>query len=629
MRISRSLSARLSTTILLITSALYLVAILTIAYFSQKMIAQEAHKNASNILNATIQDINQTLDKVESSVNNMNWIVTEHLDDTAYLYHITSEIVASNEEIEGSAIAFCADYFKDKHYFSPYSYHDVNSNAIYSKQLGNDNYNYFEMEWFTVPFHTKLPHWCNPYYDEGGGEMMMTTYSYPLLDEDGNVYAIITADISLAWLAEKIRSLHPYKNSFTFLLCKNGVYISGDEFSLVDNQNEKEKYINTDYYLLGEKMASGDSGSLRIKDNREYSFAVYGPLHNGWSTAIISPYKDIFIYLLRMNFIIIIVSTIGLFLLFVLCLRIIKKITQPLTEFSVAALNMAKGNFHARLPQINTKDEMKQLYNSFEYMQKSITLYIKELRSTTAINERMESELNIARNIQLNMVPTKFPNNERYAIHATLQPAKEVGGDFYDFIEVDDEIFFAIGDVSGKGVPAALVMSITRAAFRFLGGINLTIDKMIEKINNTMCQRNNSKMFVTMFAGKINLKTGVMQYCNAGHNPLVIRHPDGRTEFFYAQTNIAVGISNGFSYELEETRLEKGTRLVLYTDGVTEAEDIKKKQYGEQRLLNFVSNLSDSKSAEDLISDLMADVKAFTQDAQPNDDITILTISLK
>ena len=178
-------------------------------------------------------------------------------------------------------------------------------------------------------------------------------------------------------------------------------------------------------------------------------------------------------------------------------------------------------------------------------------------------------------------------------------------------------------------MPAALVMSITRAAFRFLGGLGLSIDKMIEKINGTLCTRNETNMFVTLFAGKIDLKTGLLSYCNAGHNPLIICHADGNAEYLHAKPNIAVGVFDGVPFNPEQIQLEKGSRLILYTDGVTEAEDRDKKQYGEQQLLDFAQNIEKNESAEELISSLMTDVKSFTKDAEQNDDITVLTITLK
>lgn len=631
MRLSKSFSARLSVTILLITSVLFIVSMIVVSSFAHKIIAEEAEKNASDMLAITTSNIANTLSETESTVKNMALLVEERVEDTTYMYNITSAIVTIHEEIIGSSIAFRPDYFEGKHYFAPYAY-DSEDNILKRKQLGNNQYNYFEMEWFVVPFQSKQPHWSNPYYDEYGGQVMMTTYSYPIVNDRNEVIAIITADISINWLTAKLCALNSYVNSRTILIGEKGQYISGNLPDIGFQEDLLEWEIvkkNPGFKNLVKKMTEAESGTMSIKHDNHYSYAVYGPLYNGWSAAIISPFKNVFFKLNYMHFVIFAVSIIGLFLLFISCFRIIRKLTKPITEFSEAALDMAKGNFQAQLPEIKTQDEIKTLHDSFEHMQQSIIHYIQELQTTTATKERYESELNIARQIQLTMVPTDFPDNEKLSIHAFMQPAKEVGGDFYDFLVKNDEVFFAIGDVSGKGVPAALVMSITRASFRFLGGLGLPINKMIERINDTLSTRNEKSMFVTLFAGKINTKTGEMYYCNAGHNPVVICHADGHAEYLKSKPNIVVGAFEGFPYQAEQIKLEKGTRLIFYTDGITEAENVNYEQFGEQRLLDFANTLPVGMSSETVTNKLMEEISNFTQEAEQNDDITILTISLK
>ena len=469
MKLSRSFSARLSTTILVITSMLFIVSMLVVLLFSRKIIAEEAKKNAAEMLSSTSLNIVHTLDEAESTVKNVAWLVEERLEDTTYMYSITSAVVAINEEIVGSCIAFRPNYFEGKHYFAPYAY-DSENDSLQTKQLGNDQYNYFKMEWFAVPFLTKKPHWSNPYFDKDGGQIMMTTYSYPIMNDKKEVIAVITADISIEWLTHQLCALNLNDNSKILLIGDKGQYISGN-LPGIGFQEDIVKYEeakkNPDFVKLIKKMTSLEKGTMTMRTGHYYSFAVYGPLYNGWSTAIITPTKNTFAKLNFMQFVIAIVSVIGLLLLFLSCRRIIKTLTRPVTEFSKAALVMAQGNFQAQLPQIETEDEIKDLHDSFEQMQQSITHYIQELKTTTATKERFESELNIARQIQLSMVPTDFPDNERFSVHALLQPAREVGGDFYDFQEKDDNLFFVIGDVSGKGVPAALVMAITRAAFHY------------------------------------------------------------------------------------------------------------------------------------------------------------------
>ncbi len=630
MRISRSFSARLSTNILLITSLLFISSILVVSYYSHKLIGEEATKNASNVLNSATLDINKTLGKVENSVTNMEWIVKEHLTDSSYLYHIVSELVKTNDEIVGSAVAFRSDFYAGKRLYAPYAYED-GEGAIQTKNIGVDKYDYYRMEWFTVAYETKKPHWSEPYFDEGGGQIVMATYSFPLLDEKGEVFAVLTADISLDWLNEKMNAMHPYEHSMTIVLGRDGTYVSHYEKERILNQkifDFAREVGNPRINKLGEKMVSGDSGTYQMRHGDDIAFAVYGPLGNGWSAAIISLYKDVFAHIMRLNLIITIVSASGLFLLFILCFKTIQKLTQPITEFSVAALNMAKGNFQARLPQIKTQDEMLQLHDSFEYMQKSLTHYITELRTSTAQNERFESELNIARDIQLSMVPTNFPTSDNCSIFATLRPAKEVGGDLYDYIIKDDVLYFAIGDVSGKGVPAALFMSVTKAAFHFIVNLGFPINQVVTKINDSLSESNDKNMFVTFFAGKIDLKTGEMEYCNGGHNPLVLCHPDGRAEFMQAKPNLAMGVFPGFEYEAEQVRLEKGSRILLYTDGVTEAEDVSQNQFGEDRLLQFSQTIGKDEKCQEIVDRLIDEVKSFTKDAVQNDDITIMTIKL-
>ena len=629
-RLSRSFSARLSATVLVLTSILFVAAITTVSYFSHKIIAEEATKNAANVLSATALDIDRTLEKIESSVANMQWVVYEHREDTMYLYHITQEVVEQNKEIVGSAIAFIPEYFNGRHFFSPYSYED-SVGHISSKQLGNDAYDYFKMEWFTVAYQSRKPHWSSPYYDEGGGQRLMTTYSIPLMDDQGDVYAILTADIDLYWLNSKINALRPYVNSRAILLTGDGGYVSGTQVELQRIRNifkAAEELDNKRLGILGEKMTSGDSGMMAIRNERNLAFAVYGPLSNGWSAAIISPYKDVFVHIGRMNLIVILVSVLGLLLMFVLCFHIVRRVTQPITEFSVAALNMAKGNFQTHVPEVTTQDEMRQLHDSFEYMQKSLNRYIQELRETTSAKERYEGELSIARSIQMHMVPTDFPKDDIFSLYALLQPARQVGGDLYDFVVRGDDVYFAIGDVSGKGVPAALFMAVTRSAFRFIGGLGLSLSVLMERINTCLCDGNTMNMFVTLFAGHINLKTGQMSYCNAGHNPLVIIHADGRAEYLRVAPNLAVGVFSGFQYQEGEITLEKGSRLLLYTDGVTEAENAENAQYGEERLLNFAQSIAADDTSEQVIDRLMASVKEFTGDAEQNDDITIMTFSI-
>ena len=270
---------------------------------------------------------------------------------------------------------------------------------------------------------------------------------------------------------------------------------------------------------------------------------------------------------------------------------------------------------------------MKSLHDSFVYMQNSIVDYIHELKTTISANERMESELNVARNIQMGMLRSDFPDK----LHAMLIPAKEVGGDLYDFTLKDNKLAFAIGDVSGKGVPASLMMAITSAAIRFVSGRNMALDKTLSRINDGVTESNSNNMFVTLFVGRIDLATGHMEFCNAGHNPIIIIPPDAEPFFLKAKPNLAVGLFTDFNYIAESIDLKPGTRIVAYTDGVTEAERADQSQFGEDRLLAWAADPKTRSLAtpdKDVVDDLYATIHSFTLDNPQNDDITILSLSL-
>lgn len=635
MRSFRSFAKRLSMSILLIVSILFIVALVIVAFSSHYLMSEEAEKTSSYVLQSTILDVEKDIEAVESTVFSLSWLADENRGNEEYLYHITRKVVEESNIIVGCAIAFDSCCFEGRHYFAPYCYWDEDSSKFITKQLGSEENDYFTQEWFEVSRRTGQDHWSEPYFDEGGGKMMMTTFSHPLKDNTGKVYAIFTADISLEEISEKVSSIHPYEHSHSTLVSAQGHYLSsGWEAGLIEETiyTTAEKVEDPRVMEISNSMMAGDSGTMRYSNKGQVSFAVFGPLSNGWSMAITCEYRDVLERTSKMHMILIAVGLIGLLVMFVICYQRIRQLTQPITEFSVSASNMAKGNFHAIIPEVKSKDEIKRLSDSLLWMQDSINKYIAKLSKTTSANERMESELNIAQKIQLGMLPHDFPKDSRYELYAYLEPAREVGGDLYDFLLKDDKyIRFAIGDVSGKGVPAALVMAITRAACRFFAGLGLSVDKLVTQLNNSLSQGNDYNMFVTFFMGRINLETKVFEYCNAGHNPIVVIPPSSNEKPYYlkAKTNIALGIFEGFDYQMETLTLEPGTRLLLYTDGVTEAENISKEQFGEERLLATLSMPEiRTMKPDEIIETICSEMHKFTGGNEQNDDITILAISI-
>lgn len=625
-----SFSAKLSFNILIVTSTLFVTMSLLAAFSSHSLIVQEAQNSTQHLLNATIKDVEREFDRVESAVYSSSWFMRMNADNEQFLYRLTSGLINSNLHIIGSCIAFAPDYHNNEHYFAPYSC--LEDGRIVNKQLGNEKYDYFQMEWYRKAADSKRGIWSEPYFDEGGANALITTYSLPILNEEGNVYAIMTADVPLKWVRELTESVKPYPNSYIDLVTSKGTFINkegmteleGETILSLASKNKDKRALQAATHMI-----DGEKGITKMSYNGDQSFAVYGPLHNGWAMDIICNYKEVLARSTQMHITLVLICMIGLALLFLVCYRIIHRLTKPLTQFSDAALSIANGDFNTKLPDISSDDEIRQMRDSFDFMQKSLVSYVEDLKKSTASNERMAGELNVATKIQMGMLPKNFPHNDKVDLHAFLRPAKEVGGDLYDFCVKDDCLYFAVGDVSGKGVPAALVMAIIRSMFRFTVNMGLEIHEMIERINNVVSESNPQFMFATFFAGKLNLRTGELQYCNAGHNPTIFITADGKAEYMDEKSNMALGIWQGFKYEPQSMTMERGSRLVLYTDGVTEAERANKEQFGEDRLLEWANNVAPKCHGADVACMSLEDaIMDFTAGNEQNDDITIMTIKL-
>lgn len=629
-KIKKSFSAKLSLNILLYTAILFLLTQGIVTIISYNLILREAKSSASNLLSANVNKIENVINKIELSVQNEAWLVSENRFDEDFLYHITQKVVSENENIVGSAIAFRDGYFKDRHFFSPYSYIDRDSGGIVSKQLGTDQYDYFEMNWFAEPYKSRKPYWSEPYFDIGGGYYRMCTYSYPLCDENGEVYAVITADITLQWLGDVVDKIHPYKNSYAVLFSENGTYLNvGDNPSLVGETifSFIEKLEVYDYGKgMVESFLRGDNCLMSYKSKYSKGFVAFGSMANGWHLSIIYDLDDVMESAYELNWLVLLVLLFSLALLTALCYVIVSSRTKALSSFSQSARLIAKGNFKTKLPEIKSEDEIRQLRDSFDYMQTSLCEYIDELKKTTAANERMESELSIATSIQEGMLSHDFPVTDNASMYALLKPAREVGGDLYDFMLKDNLLYFAIGDVSGKGVPAAIYMAIARAALHLFSGIGFP--QALARASVVLDEGNRSDMFVTLLIAKLNLDTGELTYCNAGHNPMVLVDKDGKASFVETEPNLALGVFPDFQYHEQTIMLQHGTRLILYTDGVNEAEQADGSQFGNDRLLKYASD-SRKLNCKDTADGLLAELSNFAQGNPQNDDITIMTVDYK
>ena len=628
----KSISGRLMVRVLIVSAIIFTLTFAVFLRMAANKMREEATDHAHSELSNTIHQIDAVLHAVEVAVENTASIVPNSLASPEFMYDVTKCLLQNNDFIYGCAVAFEPDYFPSEgHYFSPYSYRGERG-EIKSMQLGSDTYDYHFMDWYQIPKLLNKPYWSEPYYDEGGGEKMMTTYSKPLYDSEGKLYAIFTADLSLEWLTELVGNIQAFENSYNLMVSRNASYIVHPDHNLILNETIfSSTYGDEDESLkkLQDDMVNNRVGEvLRTKEGQKF-YVFYSPVETTqWVVAIVCPRSELYMEVKMLRNLLIVLGIIALLLMIVLNYNGIRKVVAPVEDFSDVAKKIAHGDFTAELPKIQSEDELKELHDSFEYLQHSLVNYIEELKSTTANKERIESELRIAHAIQMGMLPKlfpQFPERDDLSLYAKLVPAKEVGGDLYDFFIEDEKLYFIIGDVSGKGVPASLVMAVACRLFRSVASHFSKPEEIMASLNNSLADGNESSMFCTAFLGILDLKTGELKYCNAGHNAPLIIDADGIVLPMCIEPNLPLGMFEGFPYEGQEIKLKKQVMLYLYTDGVNEAENNDKKLFGDARLVALLKQNA-SKMPVEIIDETFAEVKRHADGAEQSDDITVVCL---
>lgn len=551
-------------------------------YFARIAVTEEAIRRAEDQLKSNNQEIIAVLDRVETAVENNVWTARKVLNSPDSLWTVTRRIVEKNSFIYGAAIALEENYYPEKgRLYSPYSFRK--GTQIDTAQLGTDAYNYIEKKWYTIPIETNAGSWSEPYFDTGGGESMMTTYSVPLTDNSGRVVGVLTSDISLDWLTDLVGKVAVYPNAICMMISRTGTLMVCPNEELVMQHTAQEVAASmpdsTAVQGIVRAMLAGERGHSLITYRGNRQFVFYAPVERtGWSMAVIIPYNRVFENLRRLG------KWLGLFQLFGLLLLIYILVYTTRSQ--------------ARFQEVSQK------------------------------KQRMDSELQIARDIQMSMLPTVFPtnpDNPDVDMAGRIVPAKQVGGDLYDFFISGDKLWFCIGDVSGKGVPAALVMAVTRSLFRTVSAHEKCPQRIVTSMNDSMTDMNERDMFVTFFMGILDLNSGHLRYCNAGHNAPVVLHPGQPARLLDVIPNLPLGVLPGQHFQEQETDLVSGESLFLYTDGLTEAENVEKNLFGEERMLRTATAEAGS-SASTQINTMAAAVQGFTAGCDPSDDLTMVVV---
>ncbi len=638
-RIRGSLSTRLSLWTVVFAALVFNLSLALVAIRSRDTIRQEAVKTANQVLDNTVLRTNYILEDVESLADNLEWLIYKDIDNPDAMLELSRNIVLNNTFLNGCSISFEPDFYPQKgRYFSAYS--NNNGRYVYTMQEGSDDYQYFYLNWYMLPKLLMQPCWTEPYTDQEEGDeatmdlAMNVSYCKPLTAADGSFIGVVSLDISLKWLSETISSVKPYPNSYAFLVGRGGTYlVHPDPEKLFYQTIFTESLVNRispEQMQLGQDMLAWKEGMSNFNINGKSSYITYKPLMTtGWSLAIVCPESDIFGGYNRLRNVLLVSIILGLTLMFLVMNYLIRRQLEPLSRLAKSAEVMASGNLDADIPHMERKDEIGTLNRAFRYMQVSLRDYIDKLTTATAKRERIEGELQIARDIQMGMVPRNFPafpGRTDIDLYASMSPAKEVGGDLYDYFIKDGRLYFCIADVSGKGVPASLFMAVVRNLFRVVASEGQPPEEIARRINDTVSEDNEQLMFITMFIGMADLKTGELSFCNCGHNPPVLL--GGKPGFMECEPNVPLGIAPGFTFKGQSIKDFRGTPILLYTDGLNEAENSAHEELGNDRLIQSLSE-NPYENAQATIDILLDTVAAHVGDAEQSDDLTLLCINLK
>ena len=637
--IRRSMPAKLTLWIALLSSLVLLASLGFMFSQSKKSVRQEALNRAEQVLDNTVQRVTNVLDRVEVATDNMDWLPVRHLKTPDSMFVYSRRILENNPELNGCSISFEPYYFPGKgKYFSAYSLNQ--DGEILTEQEGGPHYEYFTFDWYQMAKLLDEPCWTEPYFDFNPdgfySQEMIASYCKPLKDAQGRYIGTISVDLPLGWLSETIAAVKPYPNSYSIMIGRGGTFFVHPDSTKLFYQTiftETLEREDPDRTALGKAMQAGEEGMKQMVIDGQNCYVFYKPLGTtNWSMGLVCPERDILSGYKRLQQAVLIIVVLGLLLMLDLISRVIRNELEPLSELNRQAKTIAAGHFQEELVDEGRIDEIGQLNRSFAGMQHSLINYIDELKQTTAQKASIEHELKVASDIQMTMVPRKFPafpERDDIDLFAAMVPAKEVGGDLYDYFILDEQLYFCIGDVSGKGIPASLLMAVTRNLFRIIAQQGHTPESIAMQINSVLSRDNEQGMFVTMFIGQIDLKDGVLRYCNCGHNPPVIVRKDGKAEFIPVKyTNRPLGVWEEGGFQGETLGCIRGELLLCYTDGLNEAENMKQELLGNDTVIRLMTECA-RMSAEEVIRKLELEVERHRAGAIPNDDLTLLCLRLR
>jgi len=628
--------------VLIVISAI----IMAVVYLITKdSMARESEARYESIILHTNEKIRGVLSDVYvGAINNVN-VIERDLNDPDMLQKHLERMVTMNKYMSSCRLIFEPDFFPQKgHNFEIYAWRD-STGVVRGRQMTERHHDFLVHTWYKKAFENAEDDWTPPYFDRAASQQLTTTYLIHIYDSHGSKVGMLGADVSLEWLRlrheQEDAAIHKRyeegfkEHSYSFIIDHDGTYlIHPNEAKVLKMkiQDVVDKSPNTLDDVMVKRMLNKESGSCRISYDGLNCWVFYSYVkYADWTVVIVVPEEIINHKGNLLANIILSVFFVGLIVIYLLSSHLIKKNMRPLSRFVAAAGQVAQGNFDMELPEVKSR-EVDALRDAFKDMQGSLANYVEELKDQTATNVAMEQELKIASDIQQRMLPKvypPFPERTDIDIFGEVVTAKKVGGDLFDFFIHDEKLYFSIGDVAGKGVPAALVMAVARSMFRSASMTHISPKLIVESINRSVCQSNDSFMFVTLFMGVLDLATGRLLYTNAGHEPPVLVG-GAHTRFLNVNNNIPLGLRPDWEYTEQKSIIDRDTTLFLYTDGYTEAETVEREQFGKQRMCDEALRLSaENLNSRTFVQKIRKAERVFVNYIPQGDDISLLAIKYK
>ncbi|MBO4658130.1 MAG: SpoIIE family protein phosphatase [Prevotella sp.] len=584
---TNSLSARLTYRIMVVV--LVMMAIISgVVYFTvKKSMLVEAQGRYLNVLRKIQGETRRITTMVDMATLNNAHDIEEDLDNPEKMFDHMERIVQLSDNIACCCLLFEPYYYPSKgRLFIPYARRNADGSVRVSR-IDSTYHSYFSDVWFQEQIKNDRPDWTKPYFESqwfAGNEepRLLKTYTVPIHNREGHPVALLCSDLSLVdmrnGIMKELEQVHQMyekgcsHHSYSFMFSYDGVYLNHPDKQRIVNKNFVEEVKETpdtlDDYVLASMMKNPE-GSAMVKIDGVPSWIYYQNIkQRRMIGAIVVPKEVIFHNGRRLNIIILLTMILGLIAIYLFCRRQIKDIADPFAAQKAA----------------------------------------------------VDRELTIAHDIQMALLPKPFPEHADVDLYASLTPARNVGGDLYDYFLHKGRLVFCIGDVSGKGVPAALLMAVMRSMFRSEARRADSAADIVNAMNRNLCEEYTGGDFITMFVGMLDLATGHLDFCNAGHEaPLIAGQP------LNILPNLPVGALSDWNYEGQQTQLRSGDMIFLYTDGLSEAKNTANQQFGRKNVVQL-SNGHCTNTAQQLVVFMNDEVKRHAGDAEQSDDITLLAI---